>query len=189
MLCISLSITITNVLFTNAISHSLVITSLHREVRCTCLHNHTASLGGAVGQPCAGSCADSSGSWTAGSCCAFCCGWWGWSFGWILYRTLCTRVVSHLRDGVGQDKMFQSWVWAFNRIAYTVVFSHLCVWRCASSCLTSDGTFCRSTGRGRAACPSGWGGVWTGWTSAWTLFHTPCSQSYAPETHTHTHGH
>lgn len=80
-------------------SHS-VLPSFHGlSSECRCFHSHTASLGGAVGQPCAGSCADSGGSWTACSCCVFGCGWWGWSFGWILYRTPCKRVVSHLRAG------------------------------------------------------------------------------------------
>ena len=147
----------------------------------TSLHNHTVSLGGAVGPPCAGSCAGSAGSWTAGNCCVFGCGWWGWSFGWILYRTPCTRVVSHLsRDQRKKRKIcFRLRVCAF-KSTFSAAYTHLCVWRCVSSYLTSGETFCHSTGRGRVVCRSGWGGGWTGWTSAWTLFHTPCSQSCAP---------
>lgn len=68
---------------------------LHRR----CFHSRIASLGGAADPPCAGSCAGSGGSWTAGSCRAFGCGWWGWSFGWRLCRTPCTHVVSHLSGG------------------------------------------------------------------------------------------
>lgn len=66
---------------------------------CRCFHNHIASLGGAADPPCAGNCADSGDSWTAGSCRAFGCEWWGWSFGWTLCRTPCTHVVSHLSEG------------------------------------------------------------------------------------------
>ena len=43
---------------------------------------------------------------------------------------------------------------------------YLCGCRCASSCLTSGGTSCRSTGTGRAGCPSGSAGGSTGWSCA-----------------------
>lgn len=80
------------------------------------LHSHIESLGGAAGPPYAGKCADSESSWKAGSCCAFGCGWWGWSSGWILYRTPCTRVVSHLSREQEQERpscfmqTFHSWI-------------------------------------------------------------------------------
>ena len=176
---LTFTVTIDWQLFTIATSRRFTITSSLRALsfECTCLHSHTASLGGAVGQPCAGSCADSRGSWRACSCCAFGCGWWGWSSGWILCRTPCTRVVSHLRE---DEKVNIRQGVVKEHGLFCDMLAHLCVWTCVSSCLTSGGTSCHSTGRGRAACLSGWGGVWTGWTSAWTPFHTPCSQSSAP---------
>lgn len=42
-----------------------------------------------------------------------------------------------------------------NKCSFVPFFAHLCGWRCVSSCPTSDGTFCRSTGMGTAACRSG----------------------------------
>lgn len=41
------------------------------------------------------------------------------------------------------------------KCSFVPFFTHLCGWRCVSSCPTSDGTFCRSTGMGTAACRSG----------------------------------
>ncbi len=58
--------------------------------------------------------------------------------------------------------------------------THLCGWKCVSSCLTFGGTSSRSTGTGKAACPSGWAGAWIAWRSAWSFCRKFCSWSSSP---------
>lgn len=112
---------------------------------------YSGAPGAAAGPLCAGSCRGSEGSGRAGRPGVCGCGWWGWSSGWTP-----------------------------SRISDTHEVSPRCVWMCASSCPTSGGSVCRSTGRGRAGCLSVWADGWTGWRSAWTLFHTPGSQTSCP---------
>lgn len=62
------------------------------------------------------------------------------------------------------------------------VAPYQCEYMCASSCPISGGTSCHRIGRGRAWCPSEWGGVWTKLRTAWMTCHTFCTQSSFPKT-------